>query len=976
MARGALLPPGAGLLPDGAKLGGWWRETEESGRILCELCPRACHLKPGDKGFCFVRENRDGQMALTTYGRSTGFCIDPIEKKPLNHFYPGTSVLSFGTAGCNLGCKFCQNHDISKARKVELLSEAATPETIANAALRLGCKSVAYTYNDPVIWAEYAIDTAKACRRVGVKSVAVTAGYITPEARPAFFEYFDAANVDLKAFTEEFYQHLTLSHLAPVLETLEWLKRETDVWFEITNLIIPRANDTPEEFRRMCDWVLDHIGDDTPVHFTAFHPDFKLTDRPATPVETLLAAHEVARECGLKYAYVGNVHDDRRQSTYCPSCGKLLIQRDWYTLGAYALEGNCCAGCGQEIPGRFDSKPGDWGAKRQPVRIAQFAAVVNPQNDASRESAASTAPSQGDLPMNQTTTATSTPAADQLPELDERQRVLVHAAASRIVAAAVRGETARLDDLRTNAAAQTLVLGAYVSLKRQGRLRGCCGFLGTPAPLQEALTHAALRTATEDPRLPRVSPSELAFLDLEVWLLANMRPMRECGEARKNAIEIGRHGLQIARGQARGLLLPGVATDHQLDAEGFLEQVSIKAGLPPTAWKEDDTQLFTFEGLALGGPFAPEAIDKHAPHAPLLTKDEFAALTQFCRDNIRLIMQRALPNYYLPNCRDGMVNGVAIHLQGPQQARPLQLSKVSFRPGMPMQSSIYSLTEAAAQTLEAQGVAWGQLGQIKIDLTILDDTAMHGTVANADLQGLAPESRAVMVVERGRSAWRFDPRSEAEALLAATAADAQVRFPHEAAVYSLRAHSSVAPAGMAHVPAPQRGADVRPAAVAGRFYPADAEARAQEVDRLFAGTASEAKPCQAVMVPHAGLVYSGKIAAQVFAEAEIPETVIVIGPKHTSRGVDWAVAPHRVWSFPGGQMASDPELAKALVEAIPNLELDAAAHESEHGIEVQLPLFSATCAERPRGGRGDWPQRPNELPAICSGAGQGAANQK
>ena len=337
--RTILFPPD-GLLADGAKPGGWWHDTND-GRMICDLCPRECNLKPGDRGFCFVRQNRDGQIVLTTYGKSTGFCIDPIEKKPLNHFFPGTSVLSFGTAGCNLGCKFCQNHDISKARKVELLSSEALPETIANAAVELGCASVAYTYNDPIIWAEYAIDTAKACRERGIKSVAVTAGYISEQARQPFFEFFDAANVDLKAFTEEFYYQLTLSHIQPVLDTLAWLKRETDVWFEITNLIIPDANDSDDELKQMCDWVLEHVGDEVPVHFTAFHPDFKMMDRPRTPHESLLRGYEVARKTGIKFAYVGNVHDVEHQSTYCPSCRKLLIERDWHQLGRYHMNNSC-----------------------------------------------------------------------------------------------------------------------------------------------------------------------------------------------------------------------------------------------------------------------------------------------------------------------------------------------------------------------------------------------------------------------------------------------------------------------------------------------------------------------------------------------------------------------------------------------------------------------------------------------------------
>ncbi|MBI5758195.1 MAG: AmmeMemoRadiSam system radical SAM enzyme, partial [Planctomycetales bacterium] len=378
MPRIVTLPPPNALRADGLFAGGWWHEEDEHGRIVCDLCPRECHLKPGDRGFCFVRENVGGEMLLTTYGRSTGFCIDPIEKKPLNQFLPGTSVLSFGTAGCNLGCKFCQNWDISKSREIERLSELATPEAIAEAARKLDCRSVAFTYNDPVIWAEYAIGTAKACHAVGVKTVAVTAGYISEIARGPFYEVMDAANVDLKGFTEDFYQHLTLSHLQPVLDTLEWLKKETNVWYEITNLIIPQENDSPDELQRMCDWILKHVGDDVPVHFTAFHPDFRLRDRPNTPPETLLAAYDIARQTGLKYVYVGNVNDKAHQSTYCPSCGKLVIERDWYELGAYHLNADRCRHCGGHVAGVFEQRPGTWGRKRQPVQISRVAHSTSP----------------------------------------------------------------------------------------------------------------------------------------------------------------------------------------------------------------------------------------------------------------------------------------------------------------------------------------------------------------------------------------------------------------------------------------------------------------------------------------------------------------------------------------------------------------------------------------------------------------------
>ncbi len=348
--------------------GRYWHAIEDD-KIFCDLCPRACVLKEGDRGFCFVRQNVDGKMVLTTYNKSTGFCIDPIEKKPLNHFLPGTSILSFGTAGCNLGCQFCQNWSISKSREIELLSERATAEDIAQAALRLDCRSVAFTYNDPVIWAEYAIDTAKACHEVGIKTVAVTAGYITPEARPEFYSVMDAANVDLKAFTEQFYQRLTLSHLEPVLNTLKWLKHESNVWFEITNLIIPEENDSEDEIARMCDWIVENVGDEVPVHFTAFHPDFRVRNRPPTPQETLIRARKQAHKVGIKYAYTGNTYDRSTQSTYCPQCKQCVIERNWFELGAYRIKDGNCDKCQTPIAGVFEETKGDWGRKRVAVSL-------------------------------------------------------------------------------------------------------------------------------------------------------------------------------------------------------------------------------------------------------------------------------------------------------------------------------------------------------------------------------------------------------------------------------------------------------------------------------------------------------------------------------------------------------------------------------------------------------------------------------
>ena len=342
-----------------------------TGRIQCDLCPRHCKLKDGQRGMCFVRKRDGDQMVLTTYGRSSGFCIDPIEKKPLNHFLPGTPILSFGTAGCNLGCRFCQNWDMSKSREMDTLMDQASPEKIARMAKKLGCFAVAYTYNDPVIFYEYAVDIAQSCHELGIKSVAVTAGYICPEPRREFYHYIDAANVDLKGFTETFYQKICLADLGPVLDTLKYLKHETDVWFELTTLLIPGENDSEKELHEMTQWVVENLGPDVPMHFTAFHPDFKMMDIPNTPPATLTRARRIAIKNGVRYAYTGNVHDKAGESTYCHHCGARLIGRDWFVLSEWNLtdDGRCTV-CGAQCEGVFNGPPGQWGAKRVPVRMA------------------------------------------------------------------------------------------------------------------------------------------------------------------------------------------------------------------------------------------------------------------------------------------------------------------------------------------------------------------------------------------------------------------------------------------------------------------------------------------------------------------------------------------------------------------------------------------------------------------------------
>jgi AmmeMemoRadiSam system radical SAM enzyme/AmmeMemoRadiSam system protein B/AmmeMemoRadiSam system protein A len=925
-----LLPPDVPRLPDGAKTGGWWHTTDEPGRIVCDLCPRACALRPGDKGFCFVRENRDGQMVLTTYGRSTGFCIDPIEKKPLNHFYPGTSVLSFGTAGCNLGCKFCQNWSISKSREIERLSETASPAAVAIAANELDCRSVAFTYNDPVIWAEYAIDAAKECRARGIKTVAVTAGYITPQARGPFYEVMDAANVDLKGFTEEFYQKLTLSHLQPVLNTLRWLKHETNVWFEITNLMIPRANDSPDEVKQMCDWLLEAIGPDVPIHFTAFHPDFRLMDREGTPPETLLMAYDIAVKAGLNYVYVGNILANRHQSTLCPQCRKVLIERRGYEICTYSLRGNQCQSCGTTIPGHFDAAPGNWGSRRLPVRISNFEPA---SDEPAKAPLMQISPSESATPIGVSLTS-------------QQQRAVLNAAASTLVERVTQPSMAAnsaQDDLA--GAASMHVFGAFVTVKRQGKLRSCCGAMGPKMTLAESVRHAAERTADDDPRFPPLSATELAYLDMDVWVLFNPQPIVARGVARHEAVIVGKHGLIVEREGKRGLLLPGVAIEHGFDAETFLAHTCLKAELPAVAWREDATTVSTFEGLAIESPLGALLDELYPTGIPEGTvfpiePHDVPRLAEFARANILALVTGATPSYYSPGTGDGNVHGLIVSVVGPDGTEWIQSNKLSVRDKFPLQATLFKLCEGLAQALRRQNISHRDLHGLNVQFAVLNDPAMHGTVAEADLRGYLPVERALAVLDRNKMGLVFRTDRCKDDILAETADLAEITTTNPASVNSFAILTNAPQVRMARVPQATRGPFVRPPAVAGKFYPADPQELSRLVDRCLAGEPVERRPCPAVMVPHAGLIYSGQLAAEVLRRVEIPETVIVIGPKHTRHGVEWAVAPHEAWQIPGATIPSDPELAKTLCDAIPGLMLDAAAHAQEHAIEVELPFLA------------------------------------
>lgn len=916
---------------------------EQQARAVCDLCPRGCKLVEGARGFCFVRQNQKGQIVSTTYGRSTGFCIDPIEKKPLNQFYPGSAVLSFGTAGCNLGCKYCQNWTSTKSSQVDAYCEKADPRAIAEAAQRLRCRSVAFTYNDPIVWAEYAIDTAKACRAVDVKTVAVTSGYIGPVARADFFEYMDAANVDLKGFSESFYRKYCNGQLQPVLDTLSWLVHETDVWLELTNLLIPGCNDSPDELKRMCGWIADELGTNVPIHFTAFHPAFQMPDTPATPLEMLLTAHETAKQAGLNFVYTGNVHDPRRQCTFCPGCGKMVIERDGYHLGQYELENNRCRHCGREVAGRYDQGMGDWRGGRQPVRIADYAEAEIQQEK-----------TQGVSTMSGQTE--SGPDEQGRPELNEQEeKAVFRAAGCQLAATVLPGAAIAVEPLADDLAEHTL-LGAFVSLKRKGVLRSCCGFMGQTMPLGTAVEQAAIRTAADDPRFPPISPVELPYLDLEVWLLWGLQPVSAKGADRIEAVEIGRHGLQIARGQARGLLLPGVAVDNDYDAEAFLGQVCLKAGLPPDAWRDDDTALMTFEGRAVNGQLRDAVeLPSELKVAGGPTQAEVAGLAEFCHQNVVALLQGATPNCYMPGGYDGNVQGLrlTVDITPPGSETPVveQCGSLVFKPGMPLQSSLFNLAQAMSETLRRHNVALDAVNAAKVGLSVLFDPSMHGLTTDSDaddtdtidldtidLEGVDPHRRAVVVLQQAGWAWAYDSRQSIEEVLAKALTEAHLSKGAPANVLSMEIVSTDERASIGNVPEPQ---SPRAPAVAGQFYPGTPAQMGEAVDSLIADAGEHDREAWAgAMLPHAGWVYSGRLAADVLSRIEIPENVIIFAPKHRPGGARWAVSPCTSWLLPGARVEGDAELAKKLADGVEGFELDATAHRQEHSVEVQLPLIA------------------------------------
>jgi AmmeMemoRadiSam system protein B/AmmeMemoRadiSam system protein A len=527
------------------------------------------------------------------------------------------------------------------------------------------------------------------------------------------------------------------------------------------------------------------------------------------------------------------------------------------------------------------------------------------------------------------------------PELSGAQKTAILAAAGELLYAAVHDQPAVLSDPTLANAANEAVAGAFVSLKRQGHLRACCGGMhDRPLHLAKALYDASLRTALDDIRFPPISPTELAHLDLEVWILFSPRPVLARGEERAQAVVTGgKHGLVVTRGEARGLLLPGVALEAGWDSRRFLEQVCVKAGLHPSVWKEDDTIIMTFEGEAIRGRIdSPLVASNGTPFVPI-RREDLPAYAAFCRDNIRLLGIGATPNYYLTGVPDGTVNGIVarVHTRGNNDG--FSQLQISLRPGIPLQSSLFALAQATVQKLAAQGFPAQRLDDLEVDLTVFCDPAMHGTVAKPDLRGLDSKRRALLVIERNKTGVSFNATATPEHLLAETAKQAAVSRPASASIFSVETLSSSAQVIASNVPRAIRGPAVRPPGVAGSFYPADADALSKLVTELLGEDCPKSR-WPAALIPHAGLRFSGSIAAAALKRLEIPRTVIVIGPKHTSLGVEWAVAPHQTWSLPGCTIESNFMLARRLAQSIPGLEMDTVAHQREHAIEVELPFLA------------------------------------
>jgi AmmeMemoRadiSam system radical SAM enzyme/AmmeMemoRadiSam system protein B/AmmeMemoRadiSam system protein A len=924
----------------------WWAEGD---RLRCVACGHRCLIGEGLRGICKVRVNEGGKLKVP-FGYVAGMQCDPVEKKPFFHVYPGSDALTFGMLGCDLHCSYCQNWVTSQALRDAQAVAPLRPVTaaqIVEVGRREGARLVVSSYNEPLITAEWAVSVFRQAKEAGLACAFVSNGNATPEVLDFLRPWLCAYKIDLKSFNDRNYRSLG-GMLDNITSTIRMV-HERGLWLEIVTLVIPGFNDDPQELRAMARFLVS-VNPDIPWHVTAFHKDYRMTDPDATPADTLIRAAEMGAAEGLRYVYAGNLPGrvGPWENTRCPSCRQTLIERFGFLVRSYRVEADgSCSYCKTKLPGVWPSSTAEvrtgndmaayQGRMPRRVEMTQIDKVTRRQGDKVIQGSSSVTTS----PIHQVTLSSSKIKVTAMLTTEQKNQIVK--AAGMMLRTYVEGNQATFPADLMDVGKQ-IIGGAFVSLKRGKHLRSCCGVIGQPVPLHFAISHASYRSALEDVRFPPISPSELPHLDMEVWLLGNPEPVQARGADRANAIVLGKHGIQVVQGQASGLFLPSVATENNWDVQRFLDQVCIKAGLQPTAWRDDATRLFTFEGEALRAPLADLDVVPPAGRMPLFCRQEdLPVYTQFFRNNLIATLTVSTPSYYSGGAPDGNLSGVIISVSVPGGTGEQSLGQISLRPGVPLQSTLNALANSVAQSLAAQRISREMLYDLKIDILLLHDAALHGTIADPHLDGLDPRHRAILVLERGRAGLVFDPERTPEELLQAAADQAKVTHPLTASVTSLDALSSrSAPVRFSTAPQPQPGPAVRPPAVAGTFYEAAPAELGSTVDRLFASKDKLTSPSTwpAAMVPHAGLRYSGRIAAQVLQRIKIPKTVIVIGPKHTPYGMDWAVAPQQRWALPGGGMDSDVVLANQLCKTISGLEMDAAAHQREHAIEVELPLLA------------------------------------
>jgi AmmeMemoRadiSam system radical SAM enzyme/AmmeMemoRadiSam system protein B/AmmeMemoRadiSam system protein A len=944
-------PALADVLDEHTVVGSLWHREGES--IRCVACGHRCLIGDDKRGICKVRFSEHGQLKVP-FGYVAGLQCDPVEKKPFFHVYPSSDALTFGMMGCDLHCGYCQNWVTSQALRDSAAAvpvRVVSPAQLVEAAQREGARLVVSSYNEPLITAEWAVAVFEQAKAAGLACAFVSNGNATPEVLDFLRPWIVAYKVDLKSFDDRHYRSLG-GTLGNITDTIGMIHAR-GIWLEVVTLVIPGFNDSETELRAAARFLAS-VSRDIPWHVTAFHKDYRMTDPEATSPRTLMRAAEIGAEEGLRYIYAGNLPGQVGpwENTRCPSCGENVIERIGYLIRTYRLTATgCCPRCQTMLPGIW---PGDAATVKTGNDRVAYArrlprAVAEPPAPRATQSLPLIGQSQTAAGENLSMT-TAAPITAQTPEapsaeLTTEQKHALVAAARTLVRTLVLASPGATIDAPLDGLVDRLVAGAFVSLKRGKHLRSCCGMLGKPVPLHAALHQAASRTVADDNRFPPVSPGEINYLEMEIWLLHGPEQVQATGVERAAAVTIGKHGIQVIRGSQHGLFLPSVALDHQWDSRRFLEQVCVKAGMHPTAWHDDATALFTFEGEVLKTPLADREGPQATTQAPGICRPEDTRLyAGFCCDNIGAMLGGTTPSYYFAGAPDGNVNGVILSVQTPRDGgtpETTHFCQLSLRPGLPLQSTLFTLSQHAARLLASMPAE--VVPAVRLRVSLLHDPMLHGTALETDLDGFDPRHRAFLVLERNKSGIVFDPSRQPAELLADAIQQARVTIPAGAAVYSLAA-IAMAPFTVSTAPTPIQGPAVRAPAVAGQFYPGDPAQLARMVDTLLEGPC-QPEPWHAAMVPHAGLMYSGRIAADVLKRIQIPRTVIVLGPKHTALGMEWAVAPHQRWTFPGGRLESDPSLAAELARAIPGLELDAVAHQREHAIEVELPLLARLAPE-------------------------------